>query len=290
MNFPAANITMTALQWAPWVLIFPSVVLLWFERTKRYGLVGLVAGYVIAAAVGQLTAAAALVITVLIAAGWAVMRGPNLWVRALGHLLFIAAAIALRLHVAPGFANPLAIEGTVSAGTEPFRVYLNLDKTLSGVWIVCSIAWLDRGKAAFSSIGAGLGFGMLSMMLLMPLAFALGVVQFDPKFPAVTWLWMLNNLVLVCFAEEVLFRGYVQAGLKRWLGVRPGADWIAIGVGAVLFGLSHATQGAAMVALTIIAGIGYGLAYRRAGLLGAIFAHGTLNMLHFLLLTYPALS
>jgi len=42
---------------------------------------------------------------------------------------------------------------------------------------------------------------------------------------------------------------------------------------------------------TLVAGIGYGWAYRRTGRIEAsILTHFSLNSLHFLLFTYPALA
>lgn len=45
-----------------------------------------------------------------------------------------------------------------------------------------------------------------------------------------------------------------------------------------------------MMVLAIIAGLGYGLAYRYGGFLAAVLSHFGLNAAHFLLFTYPALQ
>lgn len=57
---------------------------------------------------------------------------------------------------------------------------------------------------------------------------------------------------------------------------------------AMLFGAAHFPGGIDYVLFAVIAGFGYGLAYRYGGgLLGAILAHFLLNTTHFLLFTYP---
>jgi membrane protease YdiL (CAAX protease family) len=286
----SARILLEGIAWLPWVVIFPASVLLWRDRTRSAGLWAIGAGYALASLVGQITAPVVFVLAALIAAGWAVMRGRTVWQRAAGHALFVLTALALRLHLAPGFNNPPALDGVVSAGAAPFKAYLNLDKTLSAVWVVAAIAWLDLAGPTIRRLGIGALIGTATFALLAALALGAGVVRVEPKVPAIAWLWALNNVLLVCFAEEVFFRGYIQAGLARLLAGRRGADWIAITIAAVLFGFSHFGQGLALQLLSIVAGFGYGIAYRRAGLPGAIAAHAALNVGHFLLLTYPALA
>lgn len=285
-----ASVVLHGLAWLPWLVIFPATVLLWRDRTRSAGLWAIGAGYALASLVGQLSAPVVFPLAALSAAGWAVVRGRSPWVRAAGHGLFILTAVALRLHVAPGFNNPVALDGVVSAGAPPFKAYLNLDKTMSAVWVVACVAWLDTAGPTLRRAGAGVLIGLVSFALLAALALGVGAVRPDPKLPEVTWLWALNNVVLVCFAEEVFFRGYVQAGLARLLHGRRGSDWIAIAAAALLFGFSHVGQGLTMQLLSVVAGVGYGLAYKRAGLVGAIAAHATLNVAHFLLLTYPGLA
>jgi membrane protease YdiL (CAAX protease family) len=116
---------------------------------------------------------------------------------------------------------------------------------------------------------------------------AAGLLAWEPKWPHVIPLWALNNLLLVCVAEEAFFRGYVQQGLTTLLGQRRYATWLGLGVAALLFGLAHFAAGPAMMAIAAVAGLGYGMAYQRGGLLAAILAHFALNALHLILFTYP---
>lgn len=275
--------------WLPWIVLFPATLLLWRDRTRTIGLWTIGVGYVLASLVGQISAPAMFSLASLLAAGWAVMRGGSRWLRAAGHVLFVLTALALQRHIVPGFNNPPALAGVVSAGAMPYKAYLNLDKTLGAVWVVAAVAWLDTAGPTLRRLGAGALIGAVTFALLAVLALGAGVVRVEPKIPAITWLWALNNILLVCFAEEVIFRGYVQGGLARLLADHRGGDWIAIVATALLFGVSHWDQGLAMQWLRTIAGIGYGIAYRRGGVPGAIAAHATVNLGHFLLLTYPAL-
>ena len=57
--------------------------------------------------------------------------------RLAGHMLFIAVAAALFLHLMPGFHNPLVIpRAPLSPDAVPFSMYLNLDKPLVAFWII----------------------------------------------------------------------------------------------------------------------------------------------------------
>lgn len=290
MAIPADPIVIQGIAWLPWLLIFPASILLWHHKTRTLGLGVAACGFIAALAVGQLTATALIAFAFLGFAGAAVSRGPTLVWRASGHATFLLTAIALRLHVVPGFENPLAIHAVFSEGAVPFKAYLNLDKTLTGVWIVAFVSSIDTNGPVLKRLGAGALIGLTTFLIVGAIAMALGVVRLEPKLHEVAWLWAINNILLVCFAEEAFFRGYLQAGLSRFLHGRRYADAIAILAISLIFGFVHFGQPLAMQLLSVMAAIGYGLAYLRHGLIGAIAAHATLNLCHFFLLTYPLLK
>ena len=71
--------------------------------------------------------------------------------RLAGHMLFIAVAAALFLHLMPGFHNPLVIpRAPLSPDAVPFSMYLNLDKPLVAFWIILALppvmTGLDAGR------------------------------------------------------------------------------------------------------------------------------------------------
>lgn len=91
---------------------------------------------------------------------------------------------------------------------------------------------------------------------------------------------------LVSLTEELLFRGYIQGGLQRLLG----HESLALFAAALLFGLAHLGAGWQWFCLASLAGIGYGLAYRRGGLMAAVLCHFGLNFVHFAGFSYPMLA
>ncbi|RZK31659.1 MAG: CPBP family intramembrane metalloprotease [Hymenobacter sp.] len=78
--------------------------------------------------------------------------------------------------------------------------------------------------------------------------------------------------------------------LERTLPKDLTSPWIITLMSSCLFGADHAKGGLTYVALSALAGIGYSLAARRAGgITGSIAAYITLDSMHFLFFTYPAL-
>ena len=213
--------------------------------------------------------------------------------RIFGAVIIMMLAAGLMAHQLPGFNNPLVISNTTfSADAIPFRLHLNFDKTLVGLFVLGFCHARIRGASQWRMMAARawpVTAGMIALLLLVSVAS--GYVSFDPKFPRESWLWMGVNLCFTCVAEEALFRGFIQAQLQRLWRNRPRGEWIALAVAAVLFGLAHAGGGPAYVALATVAGVGYGWVYLRTGCIEAsILTHFALNATHFFLFTYPALQ
>lgn len=236
-------------------------------------------------------------ILALVVAAWGFSRAPNQ-----RRPLRLAAGVALLLlgaglmsHQLPGFNNPRVLSAVrLSPDAIPYSLRLNFDKAAFGLvflglchsritrtveWRAMLVAWMP--------VAAGL------LVFMAVLALASSYVRFDPKFPAEAWLWMWANLFLTCIGEEALFRGLIQAQLERsWRDRFRRGAWLAVIAAAVLFGLAHAAGGPAYVALSTVAGVGYGWSYLRTGnrIEASILTHFALNSLHFFGFTYPALA
>jgi membrane protease YdiL (CAAX protease family) len=204
---------------------------------------------------------------------------------------FLATAVALFMHAAPGFNNLIVINNVqLSPGSHPFTMYLNFDKTAVGLFLL--LFWVkERQKREFTKKDAATLVICLCAVIavLFPAAVLSGFIRFDPKFPAETWIWMVNNLFFVCLAEETLFRGFIQKGITEAFGNTRAATISAIGTAAVLFGLAHFDGGPTYVLLATLAGVFYGIAYHRTNRIEAsILVHFGLNAVHFFFFNYPA--
>jgi uncharacterized protein len=272
----------------PWIAIFLAAVTIWSSAFRGLALGLLVAGYGVALADGQLGVETLVPIGLLCFAAYAVSPQRKRLLRYIGHALFIVLAIALSKHWLPGFHNLRAIgPERITPDAVPFSMYLNFDKPLAGFWLMLALPWIRPQFTLRGSLKAGVVGMLMTTAACLLIAVLLEAVTWAPKWPAHTGIWLLNNLLLVTFAQEVFFRGYVQEGLSRLLKERPYANVIAICIAAVLFGLDHTAGGLQWVALSSIAGVGYGVAYRFGGLRAAVLAHFGLNVLHFFLFTYP---
>lgn len=276
---------------APWAAIFIAALAVWFPRLRIASLGLCALGYAGALATGLLAPVALAPIALLVLAAFAATPQRSTAIRYAGHLLFIALAIALTLHWLPGFHNPRVI-GPVrfTPDAAPFTMYLNLDKPLVGFWLMWVLPWIKPPVDCARIWRTALVAALATSAACLTFALAVGMVGWAPKWPALGWLWLLNNLLLVTFAEETLFRGYLQGGLGRLLKNVPGGAAIALLLAAVLFGAAHAAGGWPWIAVGFLSGIGYGLAYRFGGLQSAVLAHVGLNLAHFTLFTYPMIQ
>jgi membrane protease YdiL (CAAX protease family) len=210
------------------------------------------------------------------------------WLRAVLMVLAAAVAIALFVHVAPGFRNPKLYDGIRFTGDAlPFTQYLNFDKGSAGLLLLAAFAprssTLREWRGTLAT--AGLAFGATAVAVFA-LAVSMQQVAFAPKLPVLAIQFLFANLLLTCIAEEALFRGLLQEQLQRRL---PAV--VAVALSAVLFGLAHLAGGPVSALLAGLAGLGYAAAYARTRRIeAAVLVHFALNATHFLLFTYPALA
>lgn len=244
----------------------------------------------IAAAVagGVLQAPGGAALALLAALAFGSRHAQARWLRAVLVVLATVLAIALFVHVVPGFRNPKLYDGIrFTADALPFTQYLNFDKGSAGLLLLAAFAprsgtrreW--RGTLA----AAGLAF-VATAAVVFAVAMSLQQVVFAPKLPVLALQFLLANLLLTCIAEEALFRGLLQEQLHRRVPAG-----VAIALSAVLFGLAHLAGGPVSALLAGLAGVGYAAAYARTRRIeAAVLVHFALNATHFLLFTYPALA
>lgn len=215
------------------------------------------------------------------------------WMRGLAAALLLIISLGLGAHLLPGFHNRNVLDAVqVSADGIPFTLYLNIDKTLVGIFIVGVLHPRVRKRSEVKDLLKQiLARAPFIILVLAVLSVMLGFVRWDPKLPGILPLWAVTNLLFVCLAEEGFFRGFLQKYLNElWQDLRYG-KWLALAVASLAFGVAHFAGGMTYVLLSTLAGFGYGFMYQVTGRIEAsMITHFLLNLFHILLLTYPALA
>ncbi|MBK8202888.1 MAG: CPBP family intramembrane metalloprotease [Bdellovibrionales bacterium] len=221
------------------------------------------------------------------------IRGSNGGIgRILSYGLFLILAVLMLNHLAPGFNNLRIIEAfRFSEDSKPFTMYLNFDKTIVGIFILLFFLRKRREQSFRRGFLLNAGRTLIALLsFLIPISLGIQYVRVDLKLPDQTWIWALNNLFFVCFAEEAFFRGFLQKGLTSILPKTKSMSILSVIVAAAMFGLAHFKGGASYIALAAIAGLFYGYIYQKTDRIeSSILVHFGLNAFHFLCLSYPAL-
>ena len=249
---------------------------------------------VVAAIAGGLVDVRGLLAIILLACAslWA-RRARTRVARAVAHVMMLGMCAALFTHIVPGFANPRILDAVVlSSDSQPYTKYLSFDKGIAGLFLLGIYApervAEDKGLARGFGLLWRFGFVVGSVVVL---ALGFHYLRWDPKLPEWWPMWTWSMVFLTALPEEALFRGVVQEQLQRWLEGRTQGTMLAILMASLLFGVAHAAGGVAYVILAAIAGIAYGWVYATARSVSAsILAHTTLNTLHFIFFSYPALA
>lgn len=176
----------------------------------------------------------------------------------------------------------------------PFSMKINIEKGVCGIFLAAFIIKKRKSFSEWKKIIREIFIPLVVLVaVLMTPAILTNFVKFDYKIPDGLLLFILNNLLLTCVAEEVFFRGFLQKNLFDFfnndLKMKKSATMFSILIASMAFGYFHLYSGFLMAIFAFIAGIGYGYAYQKSWKLeSAILVHFGLNFIHFLFFTYPA--
>ena len=176
--------------------------------------------------------------------------------------LALAAALALWLpyevHALPALPLPISPREDLS----------KLVALAAGLWLFVAARPLDgvgfgvvpRARDLPLAVGAFAAFAVVAL----PAGLATGFLAWRPVLDATTLLVRPALIyLLIAVPEEFLFRGLIQNLLQR---VVPPA--VASGAASVVFGLAHLPD-PRYVALAAVAGVAYGVVWRRTGRVAA---------------------
>lgn len=193
----------------------------------------------------------------------------------------------LQSHIFPNVHNILIASNIIIGKTGiPWNLYVNHDKVLVSFIALLNIYFLPKNiKQNYISVLSILLFGIVSLIFLSLFA---GFIKYDFKITPLLWLWGINNLFVVCVAEEVFFRLFLYNTLAKINIFGKYNNLYSLLLSSLLFGLFHYSGGWLYILLAVFAGIIYCLLYIYSGkLYVSILGHFLLNLIHFIFFSYP---
>jgi membrane protease YdiL (CAAX protease family) len=207
--------------------------------------------------------------------------------------LTVLLALALALHLLPGFRNPVLVADIkFSPDAAPFTQYANFDKAAVGLILLALLA--NRSRSARERRGVllrALPIAAVTAAVVIAAGTAAGYVRPDFKLSWYTPAFLATNLLFVCVVEEAFFRGLIQERLGRSLSATPFGAAAAVAISALLFGAAHLSGGMLYAGIATLAGLGYAFSYAVTKRIEApILVHFGVNAVHFIGFTYPRIQ
>lgn len=193
-------------------------------------------------------------------------------------------------HLLPGYDNWQILAPTrVSAAAPLYGFYFNFDKGFIGFILCFFLIKPAQSKKEWARVLKGYFFTMpLALLVLIGVPYAMKWIVMDLKWPHFIGPWLVINLLNVCLAEEVVWRGFVQREVTKSLGHKG----IGLLSSTILFISVHAffIQDWPYLAMIGVASLLYGLVYQVTERIEtAVLVHFTVNAVHMLCWTYPRL-
>jgi len=237
----------------------------------------------------------ATVVVVLCGLALASIRSESAAARRMLTVAVVALSFALGLQLVPGFQPSVFIDGArLSPDAAPMRLTAHFAPGVAGLVLVAFYCRRARTlQEAWEAALPAAAVAVVTTVVVVGAAWAAGYVRPDWKLPDFTAAHLAKILLWTTVLEEGFFRGVIQDRLARarFIEARPGLSWVPIAISSVLFGLAHAPGGWVYVGLATLAGVGYGLAYAKTGLIeAAIATHFIVNATHFVAFTYPHIA
>ena len=204
-------------------------------------------------------------------------------------LIFVAIVWLFITHNVKGFSNPIIFDRVqVSLTSTHYSMRINLDKAITALIIFL----MHRNNNSTINLSRDqliktMRISSICIATIMFPALFVGYVRFDPKIPDIAVIWMLNNLLCVCFSEEVVFRLYLQQRLNSLIE----NSIVSIMIASAMFGFYHyyMIDSVVLAVLSSICGVFYGIVFSKTNnnVACSIITHFLLNLIHLLFFSYP---
>jgi len=209
------------------------------------------------------------------------------------HLCFLTLGTIIATGIVPGIDNLRLVDNIAFHNNAPATA-ISLHYNVAVIGLLYFAFCVERIKSASEwlvMIKQTLPIAALTVAIIMTMGVILGLLAFDPVVTPLFLPFLISNLLIVCLAEEAIFRGWLQGGLTKLLNTRKHAAYIALLITALVFGIAHAKGGPWLILAAGLAGLGYGYARLKTGRIeAAMLTHFSLNGFHFVFMTYPFLN
>lgn len=194
-----------------YIALMLSIVSLWYKKNKIISGGLLVLAVLTALLSHRVVWQGLLFIVIFGGTSYLAFNSKHKLIRIIGSSFMFIGSILLWFHWIPGFYNWQVAKGIqTSPEAMPFNLFINFDKPLIGLFILgfSGIPLLSNWKSWRHMLLIALPVGLIGSLLIAGIACLVGYIKFDPKMNTFFILWGLNNLLFVCVAEEVFFRGW----------------------------------------------------------------------------------
>lgn len=202
-------------------------------------------------------------------------------------------ALALAMHLLPGFHNPVLVADIrFSPDALPFTHYANFDKAAVGLILLALLTTRTYLLAEWREMLRRIApVALATIIVAMSAAIAAGYVRPELKLTWYTPVFLVTNLLFVCVAEEAFFRGFLQKRLGSSLSTVRFGTTVTVVCSAMLFGVAHLGGGVTYAGIATLAGLGYAYSYAVTRRIEApILLHFAVNAVHFIGFTYPRIQ
>jgi len=172
---------------------------------------------------------------------------------------------------------------------KPYQQFVNLGKFFGAVilfiWIMLGSVKEDIALALTRKNLLIAGSAVLGILLLAMVIMNLG---FIPKLSQFTFIFLIINLVVTCFSEETFYRLVVQRPSEKAFFNLRASRIFGVLVASAFFTLTHVSDQWYVLTVMVIAGTAYAITFALTrSLTSTIFAHFSVNAIHFIFLPYP---